>query len=44
MSRNTPCPECNAAIDPVEAARRDECPECRTYFGRLLDAALEGSV
>jgi len=38
MSNYSACPACGEEIDVVKAARKDECPECQTYFGDLLDA------
>lgn len=37
MSNVVSCPSCGEDIDAVQAALHDECYECHTYFGDLLD-------
>lgn len=38
MSNVVPCPNCGKDIDAVNASLQNECYECHTYFGDLLDA------
>lgn len=38
MSNVVSCPECGTEIDAVKAALHNECYECQTYFGDLLDS------